>query len=37
MLVAAGFRDIQLFGNLEGDPYGPAATRLVALARKAAV
>lgn len=36
MLEAAGFHDIRLFGNLEGDPYGPAATRLVALARKAA-
>lgn len=35
MLGAAGFADVHLFGDLEGAPYGPAASRLVALARKA--
>jgi hypothetical protein len=29
-----GFVDIKLYGNLNGDPYGPDATRLVAVGRK---
>jgi len=33
-LLAAGFHHVQLFGNLEGAPYGLDALRLVALARK---
>ena len=32
-----GFRDIRLFGNLAGDEYGPDASRLVAVGRKASV
>lgn len=32
---AAGFADMALFGDLEGQPYGLAATRLVARARTA--
>ena len=35
LLQAAGFVRIDLFGNLEGAPYGVAATRLVARAHKA--
>jgi SAM-dependent methyltransferase len=34
MLQAVGFRDVLLYGDLEGAPYGPQAKRLVALARK---
>ena len=34
LLQEAGFEDIQLFGNLKGDAYGPEAKRLVALAWK---
>jgi SAM-dependent methyltransferase len=33
-LLAAGFAAVRLFGDLEGDDYGPEATRLIALARK---
>jgi ubiquinone/menaquinone biosynthesis C-methylase UbiE len=33
-LEAAGFDDVKLYGNLEGDPYGPDARRLVAVGRK---
>ena len=33
-LQGAGFRDIQLYGNMEGDPYGPSAKRLIAVGRK---
>jgi SAM-dependent methyltransferase len=32
LLERAGFRDVQLYGNLEGAPYGSAATRLIARA-----
>ena len=32
LLANAGFRDVQLFGNLDGAPYDAAATRLVARA-----
>jgi SAM-dependent methyltransferase len=34
LLTGAGFADIRLFGNLDGDPYGTEATRLVAVACK---
>jgi SAM-dependent methyltransferase len=30
----AGFRDVELYGNMEGDAYGPDAKRLVAVGRK---
>src|SRR5205814_68357 len=33
-LEAAGFEDVKLYGNLEGDPYGPDARRLVVVGRK---
>lgn len=35
MLSDAGFSDIRIFGNLDGAPYGPEATRLVAVSTKA--
>ena len=35
-LLASGFAEVRLFGDLEGAPYGVDATRLVAVARKAA-
>ena len=34
LLLEAGFAEVKLFGNLDGDPYGPEAQRLVAVARK---
>ncbi len=34
-MLAAGFADVKLYGNLAGAEYGPAATRLVAVGRKA--
>jgi SAM-dependent methyltransferase len=34
LLRAAGFGEVQLFGNLEGAPYDVDATRLIAVARK---
>jgi hypothetical protein len=33
-LLAAGFADVKLFGSLAGQPFGPDAPRLVAVARK---
>jgi SAM-dependent methyltransferase len=30
----AGFSDVKLYGNLEADPYGPQAKRLIAVGRK---
>jgi SAM-dependent methyltransferase len=33
-LQGVGFRDIKLYGNMEGDPYGPSAKRLIAVGRK---
>ena len=33
LLEEAGFRDVQIFGSLDGTPYDAAATRLVARAR----
>jgi SAM-dependent methyltransferase len=33
-LELAGFRDVRLYGNLDGDDYGPAAVRLIAVGRK---
>lgn len=36
LLVQAGFADVRLFGDLAGGEYGPQATRLVAVARRAA-
>jgi SAM-dependent methyltransferase len=35
LLQAVGFRDVALYGGLDGTPYGPQAKRLVAVARKA--
>ncbi len=34
-LLWAGFKEVQLFGNLEGAPYNLEAARLIAVARKA--
>ena len=34
-LQQVGFTKIKLFGNLDGDEYGPYATRLIAAAWKA--
>jgi SAM-dependent methyltransferase len=34
-LLSCGFSRVRLFGDLQGSPYGPDATRLVAVARKA--
>jgi SAM-dependent methyltransferase len=34
LLHQAGFRDVRLFGDLDGRDYGTAAARLVAVARK---
>jgi hypothetical protein len=31
----AGFVDVRLYGNLDGDEYGPEAERLIAVGRKA--
>jgi SAM-dependent methyltransferase len=33
-LLMSGFQDVQLFGDLQGAPYGPDAARLIAVARK---
>jgi len=33
-MVQAGFIDVKLYGNLDGDEYGPDAQRLIAVARK---
>lgn len=35
-LAAADFTAIRCFGSLAGEPYGPATTRLVAVARRPA-
>lgn len=32
-LMSCGFRDVRLYGDLAGSPYGPDASRLVAVAR----
>jgi len=34
-LERAGFVDVRLYGNLDGDEYGPDAERLIAVGRKA--
>ena len=34
--AAVGFRDVRLYGSIEGAPYGPEANRLIAVGRKAA-
>jgi SAM-dependent methyltransferase len=34
LLRQAGFADVKLYGDLDGHPYGPDASRLVAVARK---
>jgi ubiquinone/menaquinone biosynthesis C-methylase UbiE len=34
LLRAAGFAEVKLFGDLDGQPYGPDASRLIAVARK---
>jgi SAM-dependent methyltransferase len=33
-LELAGFEDVKLYGNLEGEPYGPDASRLIAVGKK---
>ena len=33
-LASAGFRNVRLFGNFEGEPFGPAAKRLIAVGEK---
>jgi hypothetical protein len=33
-MVRAGFVDVTLHGNLDGDEYGPSAERLIAIGRK---
>lgn len=33
-MTQAGFADVNLYGNLDGDEYGPNAQRLIAIARK---
>ncbi len=35
LLMSAGFAEVELYGDLEGSPYGPDAARLIALGRKA--
>jgi SAM-dependent methyltransferase len=35
LLRDAGFVDVALYGDLDGRPYGPRGTRLIALARRA--
>jgi len=35
-MEAAGFVDVKIYGSLKGDPYGPAAHRLIAVAKKPA-
>ena len=34
MLSDAGFKKIKIYGNLDGTPYGPGASRLIAVAEK---
>lgn len=34
LLMGTGFREVSLYGDLEGQEYGPTATRLVAVGRK---
>jgi hypothetical protein len=34
MLESVGFGAVEIYGDLEGMPYGPRAKRLVAVARK---
>lgn len=34
LLFGAGFSDVTLYGNLDGDAYGPEASRLIAVAKK---
>jgi len=34
-MTQVGFKDVRLYGNLDGDEYGPNALRLIAVARKA--
>lgn len=34
-MTHVGFMDVRLYGNLDGDEYGPNAHRLIAVARKA--
>ena len=35
LMMSAGFATVALFGDLDGRPYGPGATRLVIVGRKA--
>jgi SAM-dependent methyltransferase len=34
LLLDAGFRKVQIYGNLDGAPYGPDAARLIAVCEK---
>jgi SAM-dependent methyltransferase len=34
LMAQAGFIDVKLYGNLDGDEYGPSAQRLIAVGRK---
>ncbi len=34
LLFGAGFNEVKLYGNLDGDPYDPEASRLIAVACK---
>jgi SAM-dependent methyltransferase len=36
-LATAGFRHVKLYGNFDGDDYGPATKRLIAVAEKPGV
>ena len=33
-MAEAGFVDVKLYGNLDGDDYDPNATRLIAVGHK---
>jgi SAM-dependent methyltransferase len=35
LLTTAGFSSVELYGDLDGSPYGPKADRLIAVGRKA--
>jgi SAM-dependent methyltransferase len=35
LLATAGFSEVELYGDLDGKPYGPDAARMIALGRKA--
>jgi hypothetical protein len=35
LMLRAGFVDVRLYGNLDGEKYGPNSVRLIAVGRKA--